>query len=136
MAIAQCMTQSFKTELWQGIHNVLTDSLMMALYTSLASMGYATTAYSSANEVSGVGYTPGGILLTGVTVGGLNGISFMSFNNPVWTAALTARGALIYNASKANRSVAVLDFGADKSSASKFTVQLPPNTYNSALLAF
>jgi len=80
------------------------------------------------------GYTAGGVVLTGATIASANGIAYIDFDNALWTAALTARGALIYNASKSDKSVAVLDFGADKTSATVFTVQMPVNTDSSALL--
>ena len=128
------MTTSFKVELPQAVHNLLTDSIKMALYTASATLNADTTIYSSSSEAVAAGYTAGGVILTGVTINSANNSAYISFNNPSWAAALTARGALIYNASKGNKSVAILDFGADKTSSSTFTVTLPANTSGSALL--
>jgi len=128
------MTTSFKVELPQAVHNLLTDSIKIALYTASATLNADTTIYSSSSEVVAAGYTAGGIVLTGVTINSANNSAYISFNNPSWAAALTARGALIYNASKGNKSVAILDFGADKTSTTLFTVQVPANTVSSAVL--
>lgn len=130
----QTQTTSFKAECWQAIHDLLTDTLQIALYTGAATMDASTTAYSTTDEITGSGYTAGGATLTGVTLGTAGYTAFVSFTNPTWTGALTARYALIYNASKANRSVAVLDFGADKTSVNTFTITLPANTATTALL--
>jgi len=134
MPIAQTMTTSFKVELPQAVHNLLTDSIKMALYTASATLDANTTIYSSSSEAVAAGYTAGGIVLTGVTINSANNTAYISFDNPVWNASLVARGALIYNASKGNKSVAVLDFGADKTSTTTFTVALPANTDTSAVL--
>lgn len=130
----QTQTTSFKAECWQAVHNLLTDTLKIALYTGAASLDASTTAYSATNEIAGSGYTAGGLTLTGVTLNTSGYTVYVSFNNPSWSGALTARYALIYNASKSNKSIAVLDFGADKSSVSTFTITLPANTATSALL--
>lgn len=130
----QTQTTSFKAECWQAIHDLLTDTLKVALYTGAATMDASTTAYSATDEITGSGYSAGGLTLTGVTLGTSGYTVFCSFANPTWTGALTARYALIYNASKANRSVAVLDFGADKTSVNTFTITLPANTATTALL--
>lgn len=130
----QTQTTSFKAECWQAIHDLLTDTLKIALYTGNASLDQSTTAYSATNEVTGAGYTAGGATITGVTIGSDGFTVYCSFNNPSWSGALTARYALIYNSSKANRSIAVLDFGADKTSVNTFTITLPANTATSALL--
>lgn len=134
MSLTQTQTTSFKAELYQGIHNLLTDDIYMALYTASATLDQSTTVYTSSNEVSATGYTAGGQLLTGVTVSSDGYTAYVSFDNPSWTAALTARGALIYNATQGNKSIAVLDFGADKTSTTTFTVTLPANTADSALI--
>lgn len=134
MSLTQTMTTSFKAELPQAVHNLLTDTIQMALYTSGATLNADTTVYSATDEAVAIGYTAGGIVLTGVTINTANNTAFISFDNPSWTAALTARGALIYNATQGNKSVAVLDFGADKTSAVTFTVTLPANTSSSAVL--
>jgi hypothetical protein len=134
MALTQTMTTSFKVELPQAVHNLLTNSIKMALYTASATLNADTTVYTTDNEVVAAGYTAGGILLTGVTILAANNVAYISFDNPVFTAALTARGALIYNVTQAGKSIAVLDFGADKTSTTTFTVTLPANSSTSALL--
>lgn len=131
--ISQTQTTSFKAELYEGVHNLLTDTLKIALYTASATLDESTTAYSTSNEVTGGGYTAGGVVLTGVTIGTNGYTAYVNFSNVAFNAAVTARGALIYNASKANRSIAVLDFGADKTSAN-FAITMPTNTATSALI--
>ena len=134
MALTQTMTTSFKAELPQAVHNLLSNSIKIALYTSAATLNADTTVYTTGNEVVASGYTAGGNVLTGVTINTANNVAYISFNNPVFNAALTARGALIYNATAGNKSIAVLDFGADKTSAATFTITLPTNTSDSAIL--
>ena len=133
MSILQTQTTSFKAELYQAIHNLVTDTLKIALYTGNANLNEATTEYTTANEVSGTGYVAGGVALTGVTINSSGFTAYVDFDNVVFNAAVTARCALIYNSSKANRSVAVLDFGSDKTSAN-FTITMPANTASSALI--
>lgn len=133
MSILQTQTTSFKAELYQAIHNLATDTLKIALYTGNANLNEATTEYTTANEVSGTGYVAGGVALTGVTINSSGFTAYVDFDNVVFNAAVTARCALIYNSSKANRSVAVLDFGSDKTSAN-FTITMPANTASSALI--
>ena len=134
MSLVQTQTTSFKVELYQGVHNLLTDQLYMALYTANASLDASTTAYTATGEVVASGYSAGGVLLTGVTVNSSGYTAYVSFNNPSWASTLTARGALIYNASKGNKSITILDFGADKTSTRVFSVQLPANTADSAII--
>lgn len=135
--ITQTVTTSFKSEMLQAGQNLLTDTLKIALYTSLATLNADTTAYTTTGEITGTGYSAGGKVLTGVTLGSSNGVVYVNFANVVWTpASFTARGALIYNSTQSNKSVAVLDFGADKTATNTFTVQMPANTYTSALLRF
>lgn len=138
MSIQQTLTTSFKQQILQAQQDLSTDTLKLALYTGLATLGPTTTIYTTSYEVVGTGYTAGGVVLTGVTIStSANGIVYVDFDNAVWNpAAFTARGALIYNASKGNKSVAVLDFGADKTCQNSFTVQMPENTSTSALLRF
>jgi hypothetical protein len=133
MSIVQTQTTSFKAELYQGVHNLLTDTLKIALFTANADLNESTTVYSTTNEVTGTGYVAGGITLTGVTVNSSGYTAYVNFNNAVFNAAVTARCALIYNSSKSNKSIAVLDFGSDKTSAN-FTVTMPANTATSALI--
>lgn len=138
MAITQGQTDSFKAELYQGVHDLLTDTIKIALYTANAALDQSTTIYSTTNEVVATGYIAGGEVLTGATVDTTVAsnarTTFVDFANVSWAAALTARGALIYNASKGNKSIAVLDFGADKTSSTSFAITMPSNTASSALI--
>lgn len=137
MPILQGMCSSFKQESWLGIHDLATDTLKLALYTAAADLSQATTVYTTADEVVGAGYTAGGETLTGAQVLLSGTTAYLAFNNPVWTgASFVCRGGLIYNASKANRTIAVLDFGADKTASGTFPIQLPAATAASALLRF
>lgn len=131
--ILQTQTTSFKRELYEGIHDLTTDVLKIALYTASADLNEATTAYSASNEVTGTGYVAGGVAMTGVTVSASGFTAFVDFADVVFGASVTARCALIYNSSKANRAIAVLDFGSDKTSAN-FTITMPSNGATSALI--
>jgi len=132
--ITQTATTPFKADLLKGIHDFDADIFKMALYVATADLGAETAEYTTVGEVTGAGYTAGGETMTGVSV---SPQGFVNFANVVWPVAnFTARGALIYNSSKADRAVAVLDFGADKTATTSFTVQVPPNTATSALLRF
>ena len=133
MAINQTQTTSFKTQLYEAVHNLLTDNLYMALYVATADLNQDTLIYTTQNEVTGGGYTAGGVLLTGVTINSSGYTAYVSFNPVDFNASVTARGALIYNASKGNKSIAVLDFGSDKTSTD-FTVTPPTNTATSAII--
>lgn len=135
MAIYQGQTTSFKKELYEGVHNFLTDLIKIALYTNSASLSADTTVYTSIGETSGTGYIPGGQTLTGVTVASSDGVAYVNFASVTWNPAVfTCRGALIYNASKGNKSIAVLDFGMDKSAVNSFVVQMPVNGPTTALI--
>lgn len=139
MSFIQTATASFKVELPQGIHNfgpTSPDTFKIALYTADADLNASTAAYTAANEVSGGGYTAGGeVLVISVSPTEQNGVAYWSFANASWSGAtFTARGALIYNASKANRSVAVLDFGSDKTGSGTFAVQFPVANSTSAII--
>ena len=134
MSIVQTQTTSFKKELYQAIHNLSTDTIKIALYTGNADLNQDTTIYSSSNEVVASGYTAGGQVMTGVQISSSGSVAYVNWNNVVWTSALTARCALIYNASKGNKSVAVLDFGSDKTSTTTFTITMPANTSTTALI--
>ena len=137
MAILQGMCSSFKQESWLGIHDLDTDTIKIVLYTAAADLSQATTAYTATGEVVGTGYTATGNTLTNVQVLLSGTTAYVTFDNPVWSgASFVCRGALIYNASEANRAIAVLDFGADKTASGTFTVQLPAATAASALLRF
>lgn len=137
MSFDQTLTTSFKQDCLLGVQDLSTDTLKIALYTAEADLNAATLVYSTANEVVGTGYTAGGVTLTGVTVQTSGTTAYVDFADAVWNpAAFTARGALIYNASKGNKSIAVLDFGSDKTTTTSFTVQMPANTANAALIRF
>ncbi len=127
MAITAAVCTSYKAEVQEGTH-VTADVYKMALFTSAATLSAATTAYAATNEVVGTGYTAGGVTLAGRTPGSSGTTAWLDWTtDPSWaTSTLTARGALIYNSSKSNKAVAVLDFGADiTSTASTFLVTLP-----------
>jgi len=155
MAITTAMATSFKSELLQGIHNFHNgagggtttttgtgNTFKIALFTSSATMSASTTAYATTNEVSatGTGYTAGGNTLTNVdpTTDGTTALT--DFADTTWSSSsITARGALIYNSSTtagtANRAVAILDFGADKTSTSgDFTIQFPAADASNAII--
>ena len=133
--IVQGQTTSFKEELYEAIHNFTTDTFKIALYTANATLNQDTLAYTATGEITGTGYTAGGKALVAPTVNASDGTAYISFNNISWTSSsFTARGALIYNSSKANRSVAVLDFGSDKVTTSTFTITFPANTATSAII--
>jgi type IV pilus biogenesis protein CpaD/CtpE len=134
MTIVQTQTTSFKKELYQGIHDLSTDTIKVALYTGSANLNAATTVYSSTNQVVATGYTAGGQVMTGVAISSDGYTAYVNWSNVSWTSALTARCALIYNASKGNKSVAVLDFGSDKTSTTTFTITMPANTSTTALI--
>ena len=140
MPIQQTATTSFKVELAQGVHNfgpTSPDTFKIALYTGLSEIGPATTAYTTTNEVAaGDGYTTGGETLTiSVTPTSSGTIAYWSFDDVEWNpASFTARGALIYNASKSNKSVAVLDFGADKTASNTFKIVFPAANSTDAVL--
>jgi hypothetical protein len=133
--ISQTLTTSFKQQLLLGVHDFSVDTFKIALYNAAADLGAATTVYIATGEVVGTGYTATGNTLTGTTVTVSGTTAFVDFTNSVWTpASFTTRGALIYNASKGNKAVAVLDFGADKTPTTTFTVQMPANTATAALI--
>ena len=135
MSILQTQTTSFKAELYQGIHDLTTDVIKIALYTASANLDETTTVYSAANEVANTGtYVAGGATLTPITVSSSGYTAFVGFPNISWTGVITARGALIYNSSQGNKSVAVLDFGSDKISTVTFTITMPANTATAALI--
>jgi len=134
MSIVQTQTTSFKKELYQAVHNLSTDSIYIALYTGNANLNADTTVYSATNEVSATGYTAGGQALTGVAISSSDYTAYVNWANVSWTAALTARCALIYNVTQGNKSIAVIDFGADKTSTTTFTITMPANTATTALI--
>jgi len=140
MAITQAMCTSFKVALLNGEMDFSADTTQtfkIALYTSAANLSAATTAYSVTNEVSGTGYVAGGNTLTISAAPASSGTTaFLDFADTTWTdATITARGALIYKAGGTNAAVAVLDFGADKTStAGDFQVQFPTADATNAIV--
>jgi hypothetical protein len=138
MAIQQGLTNSYKNDMLTGGQNIVADTLYMALYTSFASIGATTTVYTTDNEVVGTGYTAGGNPVTGATINTdvTTGTVYVNFDNVSWPdASFTARGALIYNTTNNNKSVLVLDFGADKSfNTVNNTVTMPVNSSTTALI--
>ena len=141
MAISQAMCTSFKVELLDGVHNFNTggDTFKIALYTSSATLDASTTVYTTSGEVSssGTNYTAGGNTLSVSQVPTSSGTTaYLDFADTTWLAAtITARGALIYNSSKSNKAVAVLDFGSDKTStAGDFTIIFPTADASNAII--
>ena len=135
MSIIQTQTTSFKAQLYQGIHDLTTDVIKIALYTANANLNEDTTVYSSTDEVANTGtYSAGGAQLTPITIGTSGYTAYVGFPNISWTGAITARCALIYNETQGNKSVAVLDFGSDKTSVGTFTITMPANTATAALI--
>ena len=135
MAIVQTQTTSFKAQLYQGVHDLTTDVIKIALYTASADLNEDTTVYSATNEVANTGtYSAGGAQLTPITVSTSGYTAYVGFPNISWTGVITARCALIYNSSQGNKSIAVLDFGSDKTSTITFTITMPANTATAALI--
>ena len=145
MSILQTVTTSCKIQLLQAVHNfgpTSPNTFKIALYTANANLNADTTIYSTTNEVSGTGYTAGGNTLT-ISVSPTSGANqsavptaYISFANTSWTnATFTARAALIYNATQGNKSIAVLDFGSDKTvSNDTFQIIFPTPDANSAIV--
>ena len=115
MSIAQAMCTSFKLQILSNDeHDFLADTIKIALYTSSASLGAATTAYATTNEISGTGYTAGGVTLASKTADTTGTTAYLDFANPTWTSAsFTANGALIYNSTNGDKAIAILAFGGD-----------------------
>lgn len=145
MSILQTVTTSCKIELLQAVHNfgpTSPNTFKIALYTAAADLNASTTVYSSTNEVTGAGYTAGGntlVISTSPTSGNNSSAvptAFISFQNTTWTnATFTARCALIYNSTQSNKSVAVLDFGSDKTvNNDTFQIIFPTADANSAIV--
>jgi len=144
MSIVQTATTSFKVQLAQGLHNfgpTSPNTFYIALFTANALLNATITQYTSqlVGEVSGTGYSAGGIPLTisqSPTSGSTGGTTaYWSFANAIWSpAAFTCRGALIYNQSQSNASVAILDFGGDKTCTNSFTIQFPAVNNTNAIL--
>jgi len=141
MAIQQGQCTIFKKNCLSGLENFAVGTpytYKIALYTSFATLGPSTTAYSVTNEITGTGYTAGGKTLTVIPPlsDDQTYTAYVSFSNAVWNpASFTCRGALIYN-STTNASVAVLDFGSDKAATSTFTLTFPANNSTNAIIRF
>jgi hypothetical protein len=145
MAILQSATTSFKVELLQGVHNfgpTSPNTFKIALYTADANLNADTAVYSTSNEVVGTGYSAGGNTLT-ISTSPTSGnntynipTAYISFATTSWAgASFTARAALIYNSTQGNKSVAVLDFGSDKTvSNNTFQITFPTADPNSAIV--
>ena len=140
MAVIAGMTNSFKQEILAGTHNLGSggNTIKIALYTSSADITPSTTAYSTTEEVTSSGYDAGGktivsqgIVLSGSTVY----IDFLD-TDATWTGVtFSTRGALIYNATQSNKSIAVLDFGLEKTiTAGTFTVKFPTPNADDAII--
>jgi hypothetical protein len=122
---------SFKSGLINGDFDFDTDTIKIALYTNSATLNSDTSAYTATGEVSASGYTAGGNTLT-VSKGISNNVAFITFTDTSWSAALTARGALIYK--DGGGAICVLDFGSDKTSTTTFTVDFPTASSTDALI--
>jgi|TARA_Y100000114_G_C11720592_1_gene308259 hypothetical protein len=138
MAITSAICTSFKQELLLGTHNFTNggNTFNLALYTSSATLGASTTAYTTSNEASGTNYTAKGAALTNVTPVTSGTTAIVDFADLTFgTATITARGALIFNTSASDKAVCALDFGGDKtSSAGNFTVVFPSPTATGAII--
>ena len=139
MAISSAICNSFKQEILVGTHNFTAssgDTFKIALYTSSASLGASTTAYSTSNEISGTGYTAAGATLTSVTPTTSGTTALCDFTDVSFTSAsFTANGALIYNDSQSDKAVAVIAFGGDKTvSSGTFTIQFPTADASNAII--
>jgi VCBS repeat-containing protein len=139
MAITQAMCTSFKKELLEGTHNFKNSggsAFKLALFTSSATLGASTTAYATSNEVSGTGYSAGGLALTRVDPTTSGTTAFTDFSDLTFsTATITANGALIYNSDASDKAVIVLAFGGDKTStAGDFTIQFPTADASNAII--
>ena len=128
---------AFKTGMMNGTFNFTSGTFKIALYTNNATLDATTAAYTSTGEVSASGYTAGGQALTITqtpTIGNSGTTVYISFSNASWTGSIVARGALIYQSGGGDPAVCVLDFGADKTSSTTFTVQFPTATNTSAII--
>ena len=139
MAISTAMCTSFKQEILVGTHNFTASSgntFKLALYTSSASLGAGTTAYTTSNEVSGTGYTAAGAALTSVTPTTSGTTALCDFSDLTFSSAtITANGALIYNDTQSDKAVCTLAFGGDKTStAGDFTIQFPTADASNAII--
>ena len=135
--ITQGQCTSFKVELLTATHDFTPttgDTFYLALYTQSATLNADTTVYTTSGEVVASGYTAGGAVLTSIAPTSSGSTAFTSFSTVTFTGAITAHGALIYNASKSNKAVAVLFFGGDKTSATSFVVTFPTFSSTTAII--
>jgi hypothetical protein len=141
MAIVQGQTTVFKKNCLSGLENFAVGTpytYKIALYTALADLSSSTTAYTTVNEVTGTGYTAGGLVLTVIPPDSNTTAqtAWVSFLPAIWNpASFTTRGALIYN-STTGSAVAVLNFGSDKVATNTFTVQFPTADATSAIIRY
>lgn len=135
MAITQALTTDAKLRFLRGEHNS-GDVYKIALYSSSATLDATTTAYTATNEVSGTGYTAGGVTLATYASATSGTTAYLDWADVQWTSAsFTARGAMIYNSTVSNAAVVILDFGADKAVTSgTFTVQFPTADATNAII--
>ena len=153
MANTQAIATSFKTELMLGAHQFgavtlvsrtsltapTTDAFKAALYLATATVNATTTAYSATNEVSGTGYTAGGVTVTNATAPNSSGTT--AFWTPsasfAWTTVTLATAfdaVLLYNSTQSNRAVSVHTFGSQTVTAGDFTLTMPTNDASTGLL--
>ena len=139
MTIQQGQCTVFKQNCLSGLENFAAGTsyvYKIALYTANADLSYATTIYTTSEEISATGYTAGGNTLTPIVPASLGQTAYVSFNNVTWTGvSFVCRGALIYN-STTNAAVAVLDFGNDKTAGPNFTITFPTADATSAIIRF
>ena len=135
MAITTGVTDSFLSEVLQGVHTS-TDTYKLALYTDAATLGNATTVYTTSGEMVATGYTAGGNTLTGYTVTFDTGKAVLDFTDTYWdNVSFTARGAMIYNSTKGNKALHIMDFGKVVTSTDgRFTVTLPEPTATTGVI--
>ena len=130
------LVTSFLGQLLIGEHDLASDVIKIALYSSAANLGPSTTVYTSTGEVSSAGYVAGGQVLLNAQVGSANGAGYASFDDPIWYGTtFSVRGALIYNYTKGNKAIGVMDFGLDQVTLTQdFKIQFPAFTPETALI--
>ena len=139
MAITQALCTSFKSEILDEQHDITSDTIKCALFTSSASLAASTTAYSTSNEVAnGNGYSTGGVTLGSAAVATSGTTVYIDFDDPIWNSAtFTANGSLIYNSSNSNKAICVLAFGGDYTVTNgTFTITFPAADASNALIRF
>lgn len=140
MSITQAVCRSFIAECFTATHNVATDTIKCALYTSAVILSADTAVYAATNEFSGTGYSAGGTTVTGGAAALTNGIPTITFDNIVFASIVVptsgngVRGALLYNSSKSNKAVCVIDFGSDLFCTLGLTIHMPTVTSTTAFI--